>query len=495
MLRKLLRRSRTQDRDTTQTPIYTNEQIGPKRAMTPDGFLLCEDVPISRTGTMQYARGEVPVAPSKYGTIHVMRTASELFSPVTIASFNGKPVVDEHPQGGQFVTPETWNRLSIGVVLNPRQGTGDDSEVLLADLLITNKAAIRDVMAGKREVSAGYEANYRDLGEGQGEQSSIIGNHVALVERGRCGPRCAIGDHEPQENEDMPTLITPAKKTVTIPRRQVTPVAAAVRKAFRDAENAMLEELGEDPAPEEEGTEQRSGDTHIHVYGTGGPATDSEDPGAAPAATGGTDPAGLAQDADPANAGAEDPYEARFQALETGHKEILGAIATLAAKVSGGAAPTGDEDPEKKDEEDPAKKMTGDSAALLTGFQALMADAEILAPGFKMPTFDAAATRQVTVDSMCALRRGALEQFSKTADGAALLPTLVEGALDLAKATCQEAANLFKVAVATKKATNNGAMTHDAARVPTHTQQPAAKLPPTAADLNKANREFWAKRT
>ncbi len=74
-----------------------------------------------------------------------------------------------------------------------------EDDILLADLLITDKAAIESVRAGLREVSCGYDADYEQIEPGRGRQRNIIGNHVALVEKGRCGSRCAIGD------KDMPT--------------------------------------------------------------------------------------------------------------------------------------------------------------------------------------------------------------------------------------------------------------------------------------------------
>jgi hypothetical protein len=43
-------------------------------------------------------------------------------------------------------------------------------------------------------------------------------------------------------------------------------------------------------------------------------------------------------------------------------------------------------------------------------FQDMLARAEILAPGIKLPTFDAKAKRKLTVDRMCAFKRRALRR-------------------------------------------------------------------------------------
>lgn len=170
---------------------YTVEQLSPKISETPEGFLLCESVPVARTGEMTYKAGEVPVK-DKGGVVTIKRTEDVVFDDVTIRSFEGKPVTLDHPD--DFVTPENWTELAHGTVQNVRRGTGEQDDLLLADLLITTAKAIELVKSGLREVSCGYDADYAELEEGLGEQKNIIGNHIALVDKGRAGSRCAIGD-------------------------------------------------------------------------------------------------------------------------------------------------------------------------------------------------------------------------------------------------------------------------------------------------------------
>ena len=50
----------------------------------------------------------------------------------------------------------------------------------------------------KREVSCGYDCLWVPTAEGQYEQRSIIGNHVAVVPSGRAGARVAIQDKKPE---------------------------------------------------------------------------------------------------------------------------------------------------------------------------------------------------------------------------------------------------------------------------------------------------------
>lgn len=161
---------------------------------TPEGFLVCVGVPIARTGEMEYGRNETPIEPGPDGITLISREEKEVFRPETIASFQGKAITISHP--AEFVSPENWSRLSKGILQNVRRGEGDTKDDLIADLLITDRMAIALVKNGLREVSCGYEANYTQTGEGQGVQTEIIGNHLALVEEGRAGSAYAINDHK-----------------------------------------------------------------------------------------------------------------------------------------------------------------------------------------------------------------------------------------------------------------------------------------------------------
>ena len=180
--------SATQDRSN----IYTTGQIGRTRETTPEDYLLCRDVPIARIGTLMYGDGEVPVTADNTGLILIQRGEDDLFAPKTIASFEGKAVTDDHPE--DWVNPSNWKTLAVGTAQSVRRGDGIDMDFLMADLLITDQDAIDKVMGGKVEISLGYDADYTEISPGKGVQRNIFGNHVALVDKGRCGSRCSIGD-------------------------------------------------------------------------------------------------------------------------------------------------------------------------------------------------------------------------------------------------------------------------------------------------------------
>lgn len=446
--------------------VHTVHQIGPNRQLLPNGNLLCTAVPIARSGWLLYGPGEVPVKPGANGIVYIERKTEDLFNPLTMSSFNAAALTNDHPPDD--VTPLNWNGIAGGFAINVRQGSGDDQDVLLADLVVTNKALIEAIDKGKIEVSAGYDADYIDLGDGFGRQSNIIGNHIALVEKGRCGPRCAIGDNAffvpPTPLKETPMASrTPLRNA----RVQLVDEASkeAARQKVRDAQ-AELEAL------EGEGEEDGGLATHVHVHNYGGPANEGNAKTLDAAAT-----------------------EERFVKLEGGIEEIKALL--KAGKTIDAATEEDDdemEDDGKGGKRKKAKASTGDSAALATSYTALASQAEILQPGFKVPTFDAAITRAATVDRMCNVRRKVLDAFGATPEGAVMLLAANGGnAVDLLSMDCAGCATLFTAAAGMKAAANNATATRDSKTMgaPTGILDVGAPKLPSPADFNKAADDFW----
>lgn len=171
--------------------VLTEESLSPHIERTREGYLLCKDVPISRVGEFEYTPIEAGIR-GKGGKVILTRSPEELFKPETIASFELKPVVIGHDR---FADPSNWKEISVGIVKNVRQGKDAEKGLLLADLLITAKEGIDLVESKKlREVSCGYDSMTVDDGDGRGHQEGIVGNHVALVSRARCGSVCSVRD-------------------------------------------------------------------------------------------------------------------------------------------------------------------------------------------------------------------------------------------------------------------------------------------------------------
>ena len=178
---------------------YYGSRLSPNQTMTPEGFLICLNVPIARTGVQTYLRRELGLMDDPEGLVDVIRTEDEVFSTATIASFEGKPVTEDHPP--MEVTPDNITAYDKGHVQNVHRGTGDESDLLIADLYITSPPLIEAIQSGRlREVSCGYDCEYRQDEQGRLYQCGIRGNHVAVVSAGRAGSRVAIKDSELESN-------------------------------------------------------------------------------------------------------------------------------------------------------------------------------------------------------------------------------------------------------------------------------------------------------
>lgn len=173
---------------------YYGSQISPNQLETAEGYLICRSVPIARTGTQDYAAreisryvGELEGDPDRL--IPVQRRPEDVFAPEAVASFEGKPVTDDHPP--EYVLAENFGAYARGHLQNVRRA-GDN---LVGDIYITDPKLVNDVKQRiKREISCGYYCDLVPDGAGGYRQTNIRGNHVAVVPKGRAGHDVAIHD-------------------------------------------------------------------------------------------------------------------------------------------------------------------------------------------------------------------------------------------------------------------------------------------------------------
>ena len=171
---------------------YYGYTISPNQMETVEGFLICRNVPIARTGEMEYLECELKPDGSSSKMVTVCRSPDEVFSEAALSSFEGKPVTDEHPP--ELLTPDNCIQYARGHAQNIRKGTGEWEGHVIADLHIQDDELIRAVQGGKREISCGYECSYTENEDGTYSQHDIRGNNIAVVTRGRAGKHVAILD-------------------------------------------------------------------------------------------------------------------------------------------------------------------------------------------------------------------------------------------------------------------------------------------------------------
>ncbi|MGE4440162.1 MAG: DUF2213 domain-containing protein [Desulfomicrobium sp.] len=410
---------------------HTTSALSENIRITPEGYLLCLDVPIARTGVMHYLPEELPeeiAAHATEETVLVYRQPEDVFAPETVASFEGKPVTVGHPE--DFVTPDNWKELTCGHAQNVRRGEGEASDLLLADLLITDQEAIFLIapkQGGKpedkplREVSCGYDAEYEEMAPGVGRQFAIVGNHIALVPHGRCGSRCAIQDKE----SHMPKK----KKSGFLDRLFKNP---KVKAALDEAAEEVAKD--EEEAPEEQQQTATDSDEKLDeilvllrtLVERIPPKNEDEDPEA------GED---------------EDPL---------GDEEAA------------------DEDP-AADEDDPAKAK--DSASKRkTADAAIVRRAGLLAPGLRFNTSDSA----------CTVKRMSLRSAMKDEAVARVVDGCLRGTA-IGKADCLTLDAAFMAASEVVAARNND---RTAEALAGKRKTADAKKAVTPADINALNRKF-----
>lgn len=198
---------------------FYGSRISENRIRTPEGFLICKNVPIAKVGTQQYLGEELGLEGYENVLVDVVRTEQEVFSPKTIASFEGKPFTDDHPEQSEFVTTENYKQYVKGHVTNVRRGEGDFSDKLLADIIVYDKTVIEEIESGrKREISCGYGCDYGINENGNILQINITGNHVALVNEGRAGHNVRILDHNKNKKGVVKTMAKMKTKKQIIAR-------------------------------------------------------------------------------------------------------------------------------------------------------------------------------------------------------------------------------------------------------------------------------------
>lgn len=208
---------------------YYGSQISPHLVDTPEGFLICKDVPIARTGPQDYLARELQLDGDPDRVITVQRYPEDVFEDATLASLEGKPVTDGHPP--ENVGPENYAAYTKGHVQNVRR----DGEYIVADLYINDANLANEVRNNvKREVSCGYLCNYVPDGAGY-RQERIRGNHVAVVPKGRAGAAVAIHDTAPEAEKGRNKHVSDFWKSV------LTAFGMAAKDASPEELNTMVE--------------------------------------------------------------------------------------------------------------------------------------------------------------------------------------------------------------------------------------------------------------
>lgn len=229
---------------------------------TPEGYL---DAPaqLTRTGVLEYLAGElIEGDPNPGRIVRVLRLPEDVFDPISLASFERKPLTRGHPPFGE-VDATNWRRVSIGIVDQIRPA--DDRVHVAGRVLVTDAEAVK-AADDRREVqiSCCYRfiaepvpgGSWRDDAGVLGEPGlvyqadffarKIRGNHHALVETGRAGPTAALVLDEGKKMDiaKAESLIESLEGTIKQLREELGAAKAAQTEAeeAKDAAETKAEE-------------------------------------------------------------------------------------------------------------------------------------------------------------------------------------------------------------------------------------------------------------
>lgn len=212
-----------------------------------DGYLVAA-VKCARTGIQMY-RG-VELGKPELDWVRVYRPEEEVFSKRSLATFVGKPCTDNHPPFA--VNSENWKDYAVGTI---HEGALREGEFVRVPVTLMDAGVVAQVESGKREISMGYtmdlhwEAGKTPSGEAyDAVQRNIRINHLAIVDKGRAGSECRVGDGDTWAEAPSPKPNEPTKpmsqelKTVTVDGLPVETTAAGAQAIAKiTADKAAVE--------------------------------------------------------------------------------------------------------------------------------------------------------------------------------------------------------------------------------------------------------------
>src|SRR5437870_3488590 len=144
---------------------YVASRISEHLARTPENFLLCLGVPISRTAEkVPYLYRHSEIVPGGGNElVKVFRSPSVVFDSVSMASLEGKLITSPHSP--KFVDSGNFLLYVKGHCQNIRPGPRleNGEQALIADLVIYDETLASQIEYGLiREVSVAYDAEYEE---------------------------------------------------------------------------------------------------------------------------------------------------------------------------------------------------------------------------------------------------------------------------------------------------------------------------------------------
>ena len=150
---------------------------------TPEGYLIDRPI-VTSTGIFEYHNEDGSVR-------RELRLPEEVFSPKSLASYKGRPVIVTHDAG--LINKDNVSENTIGTILSEGYRSGDD---VRCEIVIHDTDEMK--RCGYKELSLGYNLDLEETpGEWNGQhydaiQRNIVVNHLALVQEARAGDQARL---------------------------------------------------------------------------------------------------------------------------------------------------------------------------------------------------------------------------------------------------------------------------------------------------------------
>lgn len=187
-----------------------------------NGYWFIAKNPISKVGVFDYLGSSISDECEPNKIYKVYRPAETLVESLPTWDNPPKPFINDHEMLGEGFA-KIDDRPVQGVIYNPVYEDG----TLYADMAVYSEALKQQILDGKKELSLGYFCNFEKKSGQYNDtpydyvQTNMVGNHIALVDAGRCGngvrvfdKRCCMDALDINTEEEEPVVKSPDTTTL-----------------------------------------------------------------------------------------------------------------------------------------------------------------------------------------------------------------------------------------------------------------------------------------
>ena len=231
--------------------------------------------PISKVGVFPYMGRSISDECEPDKVYYVYRSADTLSQSVPTWDNPPKPFINDHEMLGEGFS-KIDDRPVQGVIHNPVF----ENDTLYADISVYSESLKKKIEDGKKELSLGYFCKYRkEKGVYKGQaydyvQEDMVGNHIALVDNGRCGSdvkvfdsKCTMdsldivekfeSENDLKKNQENGTIKTTERKDNKMKHISLDELKTILDEVLEEEKAKEVSEKVEEKATDEEEKEEK----------------------------------------------------------------------------------------------------------------------------------------------------------------------------------------------------------------------------------------------